>query len=117
MVVSLGTNDTRILPCVDLQPDENTRTNMELIFTGPNYTMVTNRDMQKGHSLYYPGISLNLTNMITSKSSYDASEHREYHRLTNEAVSPSGLVVRHENSNFAVCVMAENDNLLHVRSR
>lgn len=117
VAVSLGTNDTQILPCVDLQTDENTRTKMKPIFTGENYTKVTPRDMQKGHNLYYPGISLNLTNMITSKSSYNASQYREYHRLTNEAVSPSGLVVRHKNRNFALRVMAENENLLHVRFR
>lgn len=117
VAVSLGRNDTQVLTCVDLQKDEDTRTRMTPVFTGENCTKVTPGDVQKGHSLLYPGIALDLATMITSKSKYTAALYREYHLLPNEATSPSGLVVRHENRNFAVHIMAENENLLHVRYR
>lgn len=112
---ALCRNDTEIRENVDLQKDNKTRRKMKALFEEQTQSFAGDFEVIEGTKLILPGISMDLTTLMSAPSDYQDIEELDYSGYPNTAVSPSGLRVRNENG--FVRIIAENDNLLHVRFR
>lgn len=118
VAAALCQNSVAISKGMSLEEHENIRKKMIPLFEGESSSFAGDFEVIRGSSIHFPGIALDLKTMKTSHTDHeDRPDYEDYSTWSNEAVSPSGIVVRHQRSNGFVRVMNENDNLIHVRFR
>ncbi|KAG5354871.1 hypothetical protein CJU89_6672 [Yarrowia sp. B02] len=115
---ALGKNNASIVSGLAFEENDDVRKTFEPLFEGEQHSFCGDYEKIRGKNLLFPGVSLDINTMQMTESDFDErEEYADYSTWSNEAVSPSGLVVRSERRDGFVRVVDKNDNLLHKKPR
>lgn len=119
VAVTLCRNKVEMVKPVDVSTDHKLRESMDPMFDGysDSHIDVLDDGTSQGTKLMAVGCEVDLKTLKVKPNKFEADPNIRYSEIKDEAVSPSGLKVRHEMRGNWIRVVDENEHLIHVRMK